>query len=811
MDRIEKIINIDNSRSHRNGLLPFVQYGGDGKVKEVTAIDTNGNYGQYVCDFCIYSAGTNLEIARLKYLDVLRNYYESEEILRNAVYVKKTKSPVNLVSQIATTISENCRMSDTPTTNNHNTCVNSSSYSSGTSLKDEFEELSNKTRYEYIPLDASLFRRGKYGYVFEEPILPEENLTEEQEALVEKINDHKTKLNDTSKEFFVLLPDFNRFVELNVWWKDWWETNFKKNWEDDVFDDYEALTSSDFKFCEDVDRYILGQIEVVGSGITGSRVPTYVYYVNHFELKSWFENHSATTVAAYDDPTTENEWIRYAWEERGGGNFYDFLTGHTPSWQSYVAQPLVNEGETKYFKYAPPTIDLEVIVNSEEDYETLYNVYEYSVNNGRVEGVVKPYTVPQNGVGSALTTTWVECTSAYCESQLNTLIHPKALRLTNDICGIFEEFDTVSGYTGQLFECIYCTGYSETPLVDVYYSGINTTYIDEKEYVGETYFNTIMEVCPRPLTNAYQILDTTVIEERTGTYSAYTLVSGTKEKPLEERFYWSACTWNKYGWWECSKSNATDIICGDGENIKPYKNNGPKKYRNVLIVSCLPGMVGPPEAGDKYYVMARYDNGLIEPYDVKGTNGKIKSMKIPYKSGDTQNIVSYDDGTIVYDKILSTTDIEGANKMLIKYAKGITSGGTEQQSGIHYEETLYYDKGALIKIPIDGIYIAELYYDVLGDGSEKTSVYSEEYRHYRYVQRAKVTGMEVGTQWTSEGAVEAMLFTKDGYEGLQEEPKYDINLLYNRGNAAAWENHFKLSECNTMEDLENYGNNFFNL
>ena len=105
----------------------------------------------------------------------------------------------------------------------------------------------------------------------------------------------------------------------------------------------------------------------------------------------------------------------------------------------------------------------------------------------------------------------------------------------------------------------------------------------------------------------------------------------------------------------------------------------------------------------------------------------------------------------------------------------------------------------------------DLYYDVIGDDSEKTSVYSEEFRKYRLVRRAKITGMEVGTQWTEESAVNAMLFTKDGYEGLQEEPKYNINLLYNRGNAAAWENHFKLSECNTMEDLVNYGNNFFNL
>ena len=149
--------------------------------------------------------------------------------------------------------------------------------------------------------------------------------------------------------------------------------------------------------------------------------------------------------------------------------------------------------------------------------------------------------------------------------------------------------------------------------------------------------------------------------------------------------------------------------------------------------------------------------------------------------------------------------------MIIKYAKGITSGDTEEQSGIHYEETLYYSENNLAKVPIDGLYMADLYYDVLGDDSEKTSVYSEEFRKYRLVRKAKITGMEVGTQWTEESAVNAMLFTKDGYEGLQEESKYDINLLYNRGNAAAWENHFKLSECNTMEDLVNYGNNFFNL
>lgn len=792
MDRIEKIINIDNSRSHRNGLLPFVQYGGDGKIKEVTAIDTNGNYGQYVCDFCIYSGGTDVEIARLKYLDVLRNYYTIQENLRDAVYVKKTETPVDLVSKIEQEKKEGCVSAVLPT----------SSSDKEETFKEDFEEITEKGRYEYIPLDINLFKTNKFGYVFTEPNIPEGDRTEEEKSLLEKVSKHKELIGNS--DFFVLVPNYDEVMHLNSWWNDWWVDNFKKEWEKDVFIGYTQSDNAEFKFCEDVEKYILGQIEVVGSGITGSRVPTFVYYVNHFGLKNWFETHSATTVAAYEEPTKENEWIRYAWEERGGGNFYDFLTKNTPIWQSYIS---LTKPEN-YFKYAAPTVDLGVIINAEEEYETLYNVYEYSVNGGRTEGAVKPYIVPTSGVGSALTTSWAECTSAYCESRLDTLIHPKALRITNDVFGIFEEFDKDDGYAGQLFECTYCSGFSKTNRIIASSTVITYIYdadgkiIDTEEEVTN---NTQAEECPD--TSAYQIFDTTILSE-----SAWTETTSNEEKDennrvIKQEHYSSAFTRYEYGWWECKKSTDTSIICGDGENLKA----GDKKYRNVLIASCLPALVGPCNPGDVYYIMARYDNGIMRPKNVRGDGATIVSMKIPYKVNEPQNIVSYEDGTITYDKIISATNIEGANKMIIKYAKGITSGDTEEQSGIHYEETLYYSENNLAKVLIDGIYMADLYYDVLGDDSEKTSVYSEEFRKYRLVRKAKITGMEVGTQWTEENAVNAMLFTKDGYEGLQEEPKYDINLLYNRGNAAAWENHFKLSECNTMEDLVNYGNNFFNL
>ena len=104
MERIEKIINIDNSRSHRNGLLPFVRYGGS-SIETVTAIEPNGNYGQYVCDFSIFKENddeTFTEVSRLKYLDVIRRYVFVHNGMKNGILTKK----VNITDEIVTKI--NC-------------------------------------------------------------------------------------------------------------------------------------------------------------------------------------------------------------------------------------------------------------------------------------------------------------------------------------------------------------------------------------------------------------------------------------------------------------------------------------------------------------------------------------------------------------------------------------------------------------------------------------------------------------------------------------------------------------------------------
>ena len=388
-----------------------------------------------------------------------------------------------------------------------------------------------------------------------------------------------------------------------------------------------------------------------------------------------------------------------------------------------------------------------------------------------------------------------------------------AIQVYRGIFGSFEYFDE-SGVTGQMFECTYCTGWTE-PYAYLSQSTITYTYKDEVNDQGEStgkkifvssgysVSSTILEeICPSS-DGAYQCCCVSILDTSGETASSNTITKGDETYPEIRVIEKSFSSWTQYGWWKCVKYDG-ELDCADGENVEP----GSKYYRNVTIVSCIDSLVGKRNVGDTYYVLARFDNGKIGGQTI--CDGTIKSLKIPYIPGKELNIVSYEDGTEVYDKVVSIAPKEDQGVIEIEYVKGVTRG-FEDSTGVHYKDTINYTSNIFDIVPIDGVYPSELYYEVLDLEKSKETVFSNEYVLNRKALRSEIIGMEVGTQWTGEGAVSALLFTKDGAEGLQEEPKYNINMLYNRGNAAAWENHFKLSECNTMEDLENYGNNFFNL
>lgn len=848
MDRISKIICVDNSRSHRNGLLPFVRFGGNGTIEEVSTEGTNGNYGQYVCDFTIYSGET--EYARLRYLDVIKKYNFIQEQIRNGIFVKKYVISQDELTKLDCEANESAITSE-----NLNIFIT------------DFDEKNTKLTYEFRPLDSQYFYEKNGYYVFEQPSqyaeLKDKNddeLTDDEKALKEKIENIESFI--TSENLFIILPNYDDVIKYNKDWNEWWNFNLGGGWHQ-IFNGYpytrslRSGTVDEFVFCSDIDNYVLGRVEVVYSGNTGSRVPNYVHYAEISDLKKWFDDNRDAVTLAYDNPSEETSWLISKWEERGGDGFYDFLSGidYTKKWQTNREVPI--NGKT--FKYSPPLLNLEAIINTEIENEYLFTTYEYSVVNNLKENAVCEYSatpisdltyvysayvetdgkteyinkyyiadtlsehtvddetmvkITEESVSAiGLTPQFITYDSAHTvkvESQLQTLIDPMAIQVYRDIFGSFEVF---GDGIGQMFECTYCTGWTE-PYAYLSQSTITYTYKNEVNDQGESEkifvisgidkvnYDVIEEKCPSS-DGAYQCCCVSILDTSGGTVSSNTITKGDETYPETRVIEKSFSSWTQYGWWKCVQSNK-ELDCADGENVEP----GSDCYRNVTIVSCIDSLIGKRNVGDKYYVLARFDNGKIGGETI--CDGTIKSLKIPYIPDKELNIVSYEDGMEVYDKVVSITPKEDQGVVEIEYVKGVTRG-FEESTGVHYKDTINYTSNNFDIVPIDGVYPAELYYEALDFEKSKETVFSNEYILNRKALRSEIIGMEVGTQWTGDGAVSALLFTKDGAEGLQEEPKYNINMLYNRGNAAAWENHFKLSECNTMEDLENYGNNFFNL
>ena len=145
----------------------------------------------------------------------------------------------------------------------------------------------------------------------------------------------------------------------------------------------------------------------------------------------------------------------------------------------------------------------------------------------------------------------------------------------------------------------------------------------------------------------------------------------------------------------------------------------------------------------------------------------------------------------------------------------LQSGSTQftyiENTGIQYQETYPYEAEQKKKIRMDGMENIVIYYDKIDTESTKQEVYSEEYGLYRMTNLATIIGMEIGTMFNDDEMFDAPVFTREDVPLFMGDTKSKFNVTIDRGSAAAFERHFKLSECNSMEDLENYGNNYYNL
>ena len=362
----------------------------------------------------------------------------------------------------------------------------------------------------------------------------------------------------------------------------------------------------------------------------------------------------------------------------------------------------------------------------------------------------------------------------------------------------YEDFETLGGIN-RLTKCYkylfcretdggtYVTPYIEIPLVlnqDIADLGHMTDYQDEwnefpnkdgiSVYSGDTYTYTT--------DSKLQFLRS----KKLYTDDDGNLLPGLFE---EEGKLWKY-TYDGKKWSHLNQSESfVNKECGDGlsngECVVTATTQTPKYYRTVSTDAIVQAMLSGASTDGSYYFYVKYKNDKEAP------------MKIPFTVGvvDGSGIsnISYDSDFVTFE--YSYNDIK-------------------------YKETYKYNTGQTMEIVLDGYENITIYYNEIDYDFTEQTIYNKHYGLYREGNLADIVQYREGHVWcddksngyvASAETINAPIFKEEYLLGISSTFKADVNVTINRGNAAAFERHFKLSECNTMEDLENSGNNIFNL
>lgn len=717
IETIRKKISLDRSRSHTPGILPYVLYNSS-DIKFVGGGDESGNWGNFPLDFALGKTVTNTgilnlsytsfyfrgengeekkasnETNRLKYTEIMSRYNEMQKMLSESVFTVavKNREKVVLTSNFGE-IDEN-----------------------GRALLEDCGGLEPRCplRYDYEPLQMDFFEvvkdgvyKPRYDATANIYWFPASTLGLSGSWPMPELQEGK---------YYILMPDYRRYKEIEDWWEDWWYNNGKNP--RDIFPvDGE---SNEFLFCRMVEKHIIGKVEVPQC-IYGIRVPDFVYYCDVEEYKKWFEDNGLTSEQGLSGKTPE---LLKRFEENGGFEFYNFLKNLSLPWKTEYPK---SSGYS--ITYAVPYVSVPISLEDEHEYGGLYENYLYSYSES-ADTFYEAYKDYRGYSGI----TFVSGEAIYAESRLSDVMDEDAVSI-NGVVGLWDDFQN-NGNTSFL-KCTFSAG-----------------------SFGPRY-----------------------------------VVSGTNG-----------------GYWLCARTTsatAKNLKCADGESNESTK--GVAKYRTITIAESINNIVPNPTNGDWYYFLIKNNNGVLE--NRNGTHS-IAYFKIPFQTGKYYHLTETDNDNVYSCDYVVSAKTSG-DSYTIKYVIGglIRSGSTISpivNTGIEYEETFPYSSGTM-KTCIDGKDGVMVYYEKIDTESTKLQVYSEDYMMYRNVNIAKINRMPIAETLNGEKMIDAMLFTRDGSDSLIASTKNEIDAVFDRGNAAAFERHLKLTECNTFEDLLKYGNNFYNL
>lgn len=769
---IRKIGHMDSARSHVQGLLPYVLP--DGKSHFPAKDDLDGNFGQYVCDFGIKTNDKNDEYGteindneraegyykRYRYLDLVRQYNYAKKQIRDGIIVKKVTREV--------VVGMNCDGKPEKETK--------------TVWTDKLGIGEIVEPYNYEPINyygkdseghrtvANFTQDGNYGFVFTNQNDDEPSINGDYGILVGiqrtdgVIYPNQEKVYGRTDE-----DDIN-----SVFWE-YPDTEAKIEADCTKWRDFGVSTESDpyWSICKDMEGKFIGYLDIP-QDIEGNSVPERIAYADIKEWLDWFDKHSKDS-CCYEKTIGKDGLANIEdkeWTAHGGDKMLEFLKRNES-----LFEEAINNIKGLGISFLVPVMEYPLLMTEEYRDTGLWTIYDESGLGEYEEIEVNCEEPKQKEKQPMLKPKWInlENEDIYIESQLQSV--RSEVYYSDDNGSLPGLFDSDGGY----YKCRY-RNYWE-------YIDYNYPTEDEKKNAPK------VDDVPSSATTRFE---DSVIKTGDG--------DDTKYYRQHNREYIEILS-----------------IGAPKECYDDYRaaNNDSCYYAATIAEEAIPilhSLVPLKEGrglidGDFIQLLAKYKTPLKLPY-IKKEVHNLHTDESKKSFGDyVVDIVPDGEGNITITYLIGGECDENGNPKEGDYEYGILLQDTYKYEANHSYTCQFED----YPTTISGEYLDfdnspnTITVENPDLGSMQTDENGEEVftPKTRVCNRAKVLGLRAMD--AVDGAQEGILFNQSEYDGLELPTKTEINIELNRGAAAAFESYFKLSECNTMQDLENYQNNWFNI
>lgn len=274
-------------------------------------------------------------------------------------------------------------------------------------------------------------------------------------------------------------------------------------------------------------------------------------------------------------------------------------------------------------------------------------------------------------------------------------------------------------------------------------------------------------------------------------------------------------TFKGEGSWE--ETDGSQWTCGDGQST--LESN---EYQTTPLFStgeALAESLGWTKANFRVLYNNTEETPMVIPYEVNIAHN-ISSGEGFYVADYIKEINYYDSEGVKTESPKEAAEIEFIY-VIQGQCGGIEDGKVilpSEKSGLIYHERYNFEYAKAITATFDGVE-STVYCNNIDFEGAAVDVYSSDFNLTKKGNIANLLSGFTGDIWQdgitfdeSGYTINTPIFKEEGKMGALFGVKTDLDdIEIDRGNAAAFERHFILSECNTYDDLENYRNNFFNI